>query len=105
MTIRIKDITGVRDGVADVKVTVFGRKNPRNQKTYQLDNTENYGWAQNIDISDIDITDAVIKIDVLNTSGEYSHLPDITGNLKEYQAAQTSVIAPSDEGYETAAND
>ncbi len=105
MTIRIKDITGVRDGVADVKVTVFGRKNPRNQKTYQLDNTENYGWAQNIDISDIDITDAVIKIDVLNTSGEYSHLPDITGNLKEYQAAQTSVIAPSSEGYETAAND
>ncbi len=95
MTIRIMDITGVRDGVADVKVTIFGRKNPRKQKTYQLDNTENYGWAQNIDISDIDITDAVIKIDVLNTSGEYARLPDITGDLREYQAEQTSAIVPS----------
>ena len=103
MTIRIKDITGVRDGVADVKVTIFDRKNPRNQKTYQLENTENYGWAENIDISDIDITDCVLKIDVLNISGEYAHLPDITGDLRKYQASQTSVITPYDKADQTAA--
>lgn len=102
MTIRIKDITGIRDDVANVRVTVFDRKRPDRQYTYALENSENYGWAENIDISDIDVTDCVIKIDVLNTSGEYSHLPDITGNLKEYQNAQTSSLYPANDGEETA---
>lgn len=104
MTIRIKDITGIRDDVANVKVTVFDTKNPRNQKTYDLDRSENYGWAENIDISDIDVSDAVIKIDVLNTSGEYSHLPDIKGDLREYQASQVSVIFPSSDDDQTVSN-
>jgi hypothetical protein len=104
MTIRIKDITGIRDEVANVKVTVFDRKNPGNQKNYALENTENYGWAENIDISDIDVTDCVIKIDVLNTSGEYSHLPDITGDLREYQASQSSALLPVNTDEQTAAN-
>ncbi|MDO4520792.1 MAG: hypothetical protein Q4B44_04035, partial [Erysipelotrichaceae bacterium] len=104
MTIRINNFSGIRDDVANVKVTIFDRKNPGRQQTYELENSDNYGWAENIDISDIDITDAVIKIDVLNSSGEYLHLPDITGNLKDYQASQSSVIAPASEGTNTAAN-
>ena len=97
MTIRINDITGIRDDVADVRVTVFDRVNPRSQKTYDLDKSEKYGWAENIDISDIDISDCIIKINVLNTSGEYASLPDITGDLREYQAAQVSVFADTTE--------
>jgi hypothetical protein len=103
MTLRINNITGIRDEVADVRVTVFDTVHPDRQYRYQLENTENYGWAENIDISDIDITDCVIKIDVLNTSGEYSHLPDIKGNLKEYQASQSSVWT-DEETEETASN-
>ena len=103
MTLRINNITGIRDEVADVRVTVFDTVHPDRQYRYQLENTENYGWAENIDISDIDVTDCVIKIDVLNTSGEYSHLPDIKGNLKEYQASQSSVWT-DEETEETASN-
>lgn len=95
MTIRINNFSGIRDDVANVKVTIFDRKNPGRQYLYALENSENYGWAENIDISDIDVTDAVIKIDVLNNSGEYLHLPDITGDLKEYQASQSSALLPA----------
>ena len=84
MTVRIRDITGIRDDVADVRVTVFDEKNPRHKTTYQLEYTENYGWAENIDISDLDIRNCHLQVDILNSSGEYAYLPDISGNIREY---------------------
>ena len=104
MTVRIRDLTGIRDEVAGVRVTVFDYSNPRNQKTYALENDAEYGWAENIDISDIDVTDCVMKIDVLNSSGEYAHLPDITGNLKEYQSSQAPALHPADSSDTTVSN-